>query len=152
MIRVAHDVYSSQAETATIAVIAPRPADVVGRGEHMPIVVKVGQRIAALRKRAKMTQRQLADAVGTAPEVISRMEHGTYGPSLERLDEIARALAVAPRDLLDFEGMYDGDTPLLDARDRLILRLSGKLRQRSVKQINALLQIVDSMESATDRE
>lgn len=66
------------------------------------IAGKVGRRIATLRKRARLTQRQLADAIGTSPEVVSRLEHGAVTPSLERVEEIARALRVHPRDLFDF--------------------------------------------------
>jgi len=114
----------------------------------MTIEVKVGRRLATLRKQAGMTQRQLADAIGTAPEVISRMEHGTHGPSLDRLDEIAQALRVEPRALLDFGGEHDAPPRALDARDRLIGQVTEILRRRSVEQVRAVLRVAEAMEAA----
>lgn len=64
------------------------------------IAKRVGRRIAAVRKRAAITQAQLAERLGTSPEVLSRIEHGINAPSLERLEEIAVALGVAPFELL----------------------------------------------------
>ncbi len=39
-----------------------------------------------------LTQKQLADLVGTQQSNISRLESGNYNPSLEFLDKVARAL------------------------------------------------------------
>ena len=95
-----------------------------------------------LRELAGMTQRQLADAIGTAPEVISRMEHGTYGPSLERIDEIARALGIAPRDLLDFEESAEGGA---SARLAAILH---RLSPEDVRLVIGLAELVARERSA----
>lgn len=39
-----------------------------------------------------LTQKQLADLVGTQQSNISRLESGSYNPSLEFLDKVAKAL------------------------------------------------------------
>lgn len=87
------------------------------------IARRVGRRIATLRKQARLTQRQLADAIGTLPEVVSRMENGVHAPSLERLDELARALHVAPRALLEEEG---GDDDRAERAASAVRRLSAE--------------------------
>ncbi|HVB63493.1 MAG TPA: helix-turn-helix transcriptional regulator [Nitrolancea sp.] len=53
----------------------------------------VARRIDALRKRAGLTQQQLAKLVGTTTSVISRLENADYeGHSLAMLRRIATAL------------------------------------------------------------
>jgi DNA-binding XRE family transcriptional regulator len=53
----------------------------------------VARKIYALRKRAGLTQQQLAQLVGTTSSVISRLEDADYErPSLAMLRRIARAL------------------------------------------------------------
>jgi ribosome-binding protein aMBF1 (putative translation factor) len=53
----------------------------------------VAQAIHDARTRAGLTQRQLADLIGTRQSVISRLEDADYeGHSLRMLERIARAL------------------------------------------------------------
>ena len=53
----------------------------------------VAQKLTTLRLRAGMTQRQLANLVGTTPSAIWRLEHADYeGHSLAMLNRIAAAL------------------------------------------------------------
>jgi len=53
----------------------------------------VARKISALRKRAGLTQQQLAKLVGTTTSVISRLESADYqGHSLAMLRRIANAL------------------------------------------------------------
>lgn len=53
----------------------------------------VARKIAALRVKAGLTQRQLAKLVGTTPSVICRLENADYeGHSLAMLNRIAAAL------------------------------------------------------------
>lgn len=47
-----------------------------------------------IRKQKKLTQRQLAERVGSHSDVISRMELGKEVPKLETLERIANALDV----------------------------------------------------------
>ena len=54
---------------------------------------EVARKVYDLRKRAGLTQRQLAELVGTTPSVISRLEDADYeGHSLSMLRRIAAAL------------------------------------------------------------
>ena len=48
--------------------------------------------IIRVRKEKKLTQKELAEIVGTKQSNISRLESGSYNPSLELLKRIAIAM------------------------------------------------------------
>lgn len=64
---------------------------------------KLGKRIAALRKKQKLTQEQLAEAVGCSVEFVSLVERGVNAPSVAGLEKFARALKVEVKELFTFE-------------------------------------------------
>jgi transcriptional regulator with XRE-family HTH domain len=64
---------------------------------------KLGQRIASLRKGRKLTQEQLAEAVGCSVEFISLVERGVNAPSVAGLEKFAKILKVEVRELFTFE-------------------------------------------------
>ena len=68
----------------------------------------LGGRIRELRKGQKMSQEQLSEKVDVDPRYISRIELGRCYPSLETLENIARALSVDMRDLFDYRHQQDG--------------------------------------------
>lgn len=61
---------------------------------------RIGQRIAALRTLAGMTQAQLADKAGMHRSHINRIENGKYAVMLESIEAIAQALGMTV-DLID---------------------------------------------------
>jgi transcriptional regulator with XRE-family HTH domain len=63
---------------------------------------RLGQRIAELRRDRGLTQVQLARAVGSSMEFISRLERGVNAPSVAWLEGLARALKVEVVDLFAF--------------------------------------------------
>ncbi len=63
---------------------------------------KLGQRIADLRKTRRLTQVQLAKAVGCSVEFISLVERGVNAPCVARLEDFAKALKVRVVDLFAF--------------------------------------------------
>ena len=62
----------------------------------------LGARIKELRRAKSLSQEQLAELVNLAPKFISRIEVGRSSPSLETIENIARALQVEIRDLFEF--------------------------------------------------
>lgn len=58
---------------------------------------KFGQRVAALRKDARMSQEAFADKCGLARSYMSRVERGKGNPSLDAVETIAAALKVPPK-------------------------------------------------------
>jgi ribosome-binding protein aMBF1 (putative translation factor) len=64
--------------------------------------VKIAQKIHELRTQAGLTQKQLADIIGTRQSVISRLENADYrGHKIQTLEKIAEALNYHLK--LDFE-------------------------------------------------
>lgn len=63
--------------------------------------VETGKRIREIRKRAKLTQAEVAEQAGIAINSIRLYEGGKRQPSLEALGKIAAALGVRYFDLLD---------------------------------------------------
>ena len=55
---------------------------------------RIGQRIAALRKLAGMSQEQLAERAGLQRTHVSRIEAGKYAVTLETIQAIAEALGM----------------------------------------------------------
>lgn len=68
-----------------------------GRSERL----RIGQRIAELRKEQGMTQTQLAERCGLQQAHIARIEAGRYSVGLDTLAQIATALGM----VIDFTEM-----------------------------------------------
>ena len=64
---------------------------------------KLGKRIASLRKNRKLTQEQMAEALGCSVEFISLVERGVNAPSVAGLEKFAKILKVEVKELFTFE-------------------------------------------------
>ena len=64
---------------------------------------KLGQRIAHLRRAKKLTQEQLAEALGCSVEFVSLVERGVNAPSVAGLEKFAKILKVEVKELFTFE-------------------------------------------------
>jgi predicted transcriptional regulator len=53
---------------------------------------KIIEEIITARREKNLTQKDLAELVGTKQSNISRLESGNYNPTLEFLNKIARAI------------------------------------------------------------
>jgi transcriptional regulator with XRE-family HTH domain len=56
-----------------------------------------------LRRARKLTQEQLAEAVGRSVEFISLVERGINAPTIAGLEEFARVLKVEVKELFCFQ-------------------------------------------------
>lgn len=63
---------------------------------------RFGQRVRTLRKRAGLTQEELAGQAGISVDFLSLVERGVNAPSFETLEKLADALGIAPKDLFEF--------------------------------------------------
>ena len=54
-----------------------------------------GERLKQLRKERKLTQTQLAEALGTTQSTIYKMEHDLLNASLNQAHDISKALGVS---------------------------------------------------------
>lgn len=68
----------------------------------MNIKVLLGKRIKELRTAKKITQAQLAEAIGVEPRSISRIESGFHFPKDEHIQNISNILGVEIEDLFNF--------------------------------------------------
>lgn len=62
----------------------------------------IGQRIVEIRTRLGWSQSDLAREVGKDRQAIEKLENGRVNPTIYSLAEIAKALGVPLKDLVDF--------------------------------------------------
>lgn len=55
-----------------------------------------GKNIKYFRFEKKLTQEEFAEQVNLNPSYVSELECGKYGPTFEKVEEIAKALNVEP--------------------------------------------------------
>ena len=60
----------------------------------------LGGRVRTRRERRRFSQTTLARRAGVHPNVVGRLERGTYNPTVLKLRAIAAALRVPLRDLV----------------------------------------------------
>jgi DNA-binding XRE family transcriptional regulator len=63
--------------------------------------------IRKLREEARLTQLELANAVGVTPVTVYNWERGKYEPKASQLRALARVFRVSMDDI-DFEGPMEG--------------------------------------------
>jgi transcriptional regulator with XRE-family HTH domain len=68
----------------------------------MLVMTEVGDQLKRLRRRAMLTQEQLAKKSGVGITTINRIETGAVeDPHFSTLRKLAEALEISPRDLLE---------------------------------------------------
>ena len=67
-------------------------------------VLYIGDRLRDLRKRALLTQRELADKSGVGVTTIIRIERNQVEPHGRTIRRLAEALKVEPEELVKTEG------------------------------------------------
>lgn len=78
--------------------------------------------IRALRKKAGLTQEQLAEKIGISQVHLGRLENNARSMDLEQVENIAKALGVQPLDILPSSWQQEEITP----EEREILRMIRK--------------------------
>jgi transcriptional regulator with XRE-family HTH domain len=68
-----------------------------------------GERVHLMRRRRKMTQKELGEAIGVSKTTIFRMESGEFSDASQQIALMARALNVSADYLL---GLQDAPEPL----------------------------------------
>ncbi|MCX5999622.1 MAG: helix-turn-helix transcriptional regulator [Chloroflexi bacterium] len=85
--------------------------------------MSLGDRVRIRRKRLKVTQRELAKALGVTPQHISAIEQDKRDPSLPSLVKLAEELGVTVDYVLTGkEGVVTDPIPAIKADKRLNLR------------------------------
>ncbi|HIT33916.1 MAG TPA: helix-turn-helix transcriptional regulator [Candidatus Faecousia intestinigallinarum] len=68
----------------------------------------MNSRIRELRKARKLSQEELADAVGTTRQTITSIEVGKYTASLPLAYKIVRYFGLTIEEVFDFSDLEDG--------------------------------------------
>ena len=76
--------------------------------------MKIGEQIRELRKKAKMTQEDLAEALGVTPQAVSQWEHNVTVPSTDKLAKLAAVLHTSVN-ILTGEIAIDPEWTMLDS-------------------------------------
>ena len=69
----------------------------------MLTVLYIGDKLREIRKRALLTQQQLADKSGVGVTTIIRVERNRVEPQARTIRKLAKALGVEPHELLQGE-------------------------------------------------
>ena len=78
-----------------------RGPEALARYERTRTSIMVGSAVRAARRRAGVSQTELAERAGTSQPSIARLEKGQVSPTVITLDRIARALGTEL--VIDFE-------------------------------------------------
>jgi len=65
---------------------------------------RFGKRVRVLRKKARLSQEELAAKADISVDFLGLIERGINAPSFETLERLAGALEVPVRELFDFRG------------------------------------------------
>lgn len=99
--------------------------------------VALGEFIAAQRRAAEMSLRQLAERAGISNPYVSQIERGLRKPSAEVLQQLANALSVSAESLYERAGILDPD----EARPAQVERVIRADPQLSEAQKQALIDV-----------
>jgi transcriptional regulator with XRE-family HTH domain len=107
-----------------------------------PTLMKLAAAIRRHRKRAGLTQAQLAAMIPCSDKTISAIETGRDRPSREMVAAIEKALNLTPDSLLDLFDLLDSESLPGWMRDWLVEeRRASKLRSYELAIVPGLLQI-----------
>jgi XRE family transcriptional regulator, aerobic/anaerobic benzoate catabolism transcriptional regulator len=110
------------------------------RPPRSPLLAGVGARVRSLREAQGLTQKMLAERSGVSARFLAQLEAGDGNISLERFDQVARALGSSPSQLLDPRAPSGGD----DERQRLRAVLGVELDRRSAAELNEVRRWLDA--------
>ena len=85
-------------------------------------MIEFGQRLKSLRKQKNLTQKQLAELIGTQNSIISFYEVGDRIPSPEVIIKLTRTLHVSTDYLLGLEKNESVDISTLSEHDKSLVR------------------------------
>ena len=94
----------------------------------------LGRRIRSLRESNKLTQDVLAEKAGISVKHLGKIERGTVNASVQCLTDIAGALGLPLRDLLE-TGHERG-------REELLAELTASLPQLSLRDMRIVYRLV----------
>ncbi len=105
-------------------------------------MAKIGSRILALRKRANLTQQELANKVGyKSKSAINKIELGTRDISQSKIILFANALNVSPACLM---GIEESQNTLISESEQQIIHLIKDLNIDEIKELSNYIDYIIS--------
>lgn len=111
----------------------------VSKRQMIAFTRALGRQIAAVRRRAGLSQEALAERLDSAKSVISRMESGGALPSITRLVEIADICNVDVREFFVFEGTEEDP----DETERAATQAARLIRQVAADDAKLIVRVVE---------
>lgn len=100
----------------------------------------IGDKLLAIRRKAGLTQSQVAEAADISDRAYADIERGTVNMRIETVLRICSALHITPDEILTV------DNPSTSARqEELIERLNSRLPQERETALNLLAVYLDSL-------
>jgi transcriptional regulator with XRE-family HTH domain len=116
--------------------------------ESQSIQVRIGGKIKKLRELKGLNQESMAQEIGLSTNGYGKIERGESSLSMERLDQIARALEVSTLDILQFDDniVYNINTMNSSAPNGIVnnYSLTEEERRLLVDQIKTLHTLLNS--------
>ena len=107
---------------------------------------KIGQRIKMCRRRAKLTQKELAQKIGKTESSIRKYEGDLIRPPMDVIEDIAAALGVEPVELLNAK-LESPNVKTSTAPDSSeIMNFTRTLIEQQQNMIDSLQKTVDSQQ------
>ena len=105
-------------------------------------IAKIGRYIAEKRKRARLTQRQLADKLGKSDKSVSKWERGICLPDVSVYMELCEILEISVNEFLAGEDISEDS--VREKSDETLLQVSkeGKNKQKFLRRIIVALCII----------
>ena len=105
-------------------------------------IAKIGRYIAEKRKRARLTQRQLADKLGKSDKSVSKWERGICLPDVSVYMELREILEISVNEFLAGEDISEDS--VREKSDETLLQVSkeGKNKQKFLRRIIVALCII----------
>lgn len=124
-------------EKSSIALDASQePPHCTGKGVLYSVVMTLGKRIQAARKKANLTQKQVGAALGITDAAVSEWERDESSPEIERLAKLVRVLKTTANWLVDGKG----DPPGPDDPETLLERLTPAARRQAIRLLRMLAE------------
>ncbi len=115
------------------------------------LAATLGEAAREARRRARLTQADVAERVGIATEVYGRLERGLMLPSVETLRKLCRVLGVTSDALLGLRGdLRAAESPATYGEPPEIRRLLRRLRRLDPRHLR-LISLLASELARRDR-
>lgn len=96
-----------------------------------------GKRVRTIRKAAKITQEEAAEASHLNPKYLGEIERGEKRPSFEAIMALAKALSVSPATFFQFDEEND--------EKALRRRVENLLRDANLRQLQQLHKVIKAL-------